>query len=301
MRRVPFFFPHLRSRRCFSGVAFFHAPRRRLCRVVVFHALEASMTKRAAIKRQTRETSREHGVLDSRQFMEDSKVRRLPTHAGWSPYPSNDDRDQAYLKTLKPKSDGQAELMTAIDHHNLVLALGPAGTGKTYLAVAKAVEALEAGKVGRIVLSRPAVEAGESIGFLPGDMEDKLAPYLRPLYDALSDRLSMKRVKALMAEGLIEIAPIGYMRGRTLNNAFIVVDEAQNCTYVQLKMLLTRLGWHSTMVVTGDPQQSDLLPGISGLLDVAQRLEPVPDIAVVRLAEQDIVRHPLVASMIGVL
>ena len=260
------------------------------------------MTKRAATKRQTRE----NGILDSRDFMEESKVRRLHAsngggRAGWSPYPSNDDRDQGYLKTLKPKSDGQAELMEAMDHHNLIMALGPAGTGKTYLAVAKAVEALEAGKVGRIVLSRPAVEAGESIGFLPGDMEDKLAPYLRPLYDALSDRLSMKRVKALMAEGLIEIAPIGYMRGRTLNNAFIVVDEAQNCTYVQLKMLLTRLGWHSTMVVTGDPQQSDLLPGISGLADISARLEAVNDIAVVRLAEQDIVRHPLVASMIGVL
>ncbi len=259
------------------------------------------MTKRAAIKRQTRETSREHCVLDSRQFMEDSKVRRLPTHAGWSPYPSNDDRDQAYLKTLKPKSDGQAELMTAIDHHNLVLALGPAGTGKTYLAVAKAVEALEAGKVGRIVLSRPAVEAGESIGFLPGDMEDKLAPYLRPLYDALSDRLSMKRVRALMAEGLIEIAPVGYMRGRTLNNAFVVIDEAQNCTYVQLKMLLTRLGWHSTMVVTGDPNQSDLLPELSGLANVSARLEAVGNISVVRLADTDIVRHPLVAEMLGVL
>ncbi|WP_343794843.1 PhoH family protein [Brevundimonas kwangchunensis] len=264
--------------------------------------MEASMTKRSALKRQTREASREFGVLDSSQFIQDAKVRRLPANTGgWSPYPSNDERDQAYLKTLKPKSDGQAELMTMIDHHNLVLALGPAGTGKTYLAVAKAVEALEAGKVGRIVLSRPAVEAGESIGFLPGDMEDKLAPYLRPLYDALSDRLSMKRVKALMAEGLIEIAPIGYMRGRTLNNAFIVVDEAQNCTYVQLKMLLTRLGWHSTMVVTGDPQQSDLLPGISGLADIAERLTAVPDIGVVKLAERDIVRHPLVASMIGVL
>jgi phosphate starvation-inducible PhoH-like protein len=261
------------------------------------------MTKRAAMKRQ----AREHGILDSREFMEESKVRRLHAHdtrqdrGGWSPHPSNDDREQGYLKTLKPKSDGQAELMEAIDDHNLVMALGPAGTGKTYLAVAKAVEALEAGKVGRIVLSRPAVEAGESIGFLPGDMEDKLAPYLRPLYDALSDRLSMKRVKALMAEGLIEIAPIGYMRGRTLNNAFIVVDEAQNCTYVQLKMLLTRLGWHSTMVVTGDPQQSDLLPGVSGLADISARLEAVDDIAVVRLAERDIVRHPLVASMIGVL
>lgn len=254
------------------------------------------MTKRSALKRQARE-----GVLDSREFSQDAKVRRLPSHTGWSPLPSNDDRDQAYLKTLKPKSEGQAALLNAIDTSSLCLALGPAGTGKTYLAVAKAVEALEAGRVGRIVLSRPAVEAGESIGFLPGAMEDKLAPYLRPLYDALSDRLSMKRVGALMAEGLIEIAPIGYMRGRTLNNAFVVVDEAQNCTYTQLKMLLTRLGWHSTMVVTGDPHQSDLLPGVSGLADIAERLEAVPEIAVVRLAERDIVRHPLVASMIGVL
>jgi phosphate starvation-inducible PhoH-like protein len=258
------------------------------------------MTKRAALKRQAREA----GAFDGPDYgAHDAKVRRLPVSQGrgWSPHPSNDDRDQGYLKTLKPKSEGQAALLKAVDAYNLTLALGPAGTGKTYLAVAKAVEALEAGKVGRIVLSRPAVEAGESIGFLPGAMEDKLAPYLRPLYDALSDRLSMKRVGALMAEGLIEIAPIGYMRGRTLNNAFVVVDEAQNCTYTQLKMLLTRLGWHSTMVVTGDPHQSDLLPGVSGLADIAAKLEAVPEIAVVRLAEQDIVRHPLVASMIGVL
>ena len=248
------------------------------------------MTKRAS-KRQTRES------------FEDGKVRRLPVdRGGWSPLGANDEgRDQGYLKTIKPKSEGQARLLDAIDQRSLVMALGPAGTGKTYLAIVKAVDALEAGKVGRIVLSRPAVEAGESIGFLPGDMEDKLAPYLRPLYDALTDRLSMKRVKALMAEGLIEIAPVGYMRGRTLNNAFVVIDEAQNCTYVQLKMLLTRLGWHSTMVVTGDPHQSDLLPGVSGLSDVAERLEQLDDITVVRLAEQDIVRHPLVASMIGVL
>ncbi|GAA0399465.1 PhoH family protein [Brevundimonas terrae] len=254
------------------------------------------MSKRSAMKHQHRE-----GILDTREFTQESRRRQLPNHSAWSPYPSNDQRDQSYLKTLKPKSDGQAELMAAIDHYNLVMALGPAGTGKTYLAIAKAVEALEAGKIGRIVLSRPAVEAGESIGYLPGDMEDKLAPYLRPLYDALSDRLSMKQVKALMAEGLIEIAPIGYMRGRTLNNAFVVVDEAQNCTYVQLKMLLTRLGWHSTMVVTGDPQQSDLLPGVSGLADISERLEALDNVSVVRLADRDIVRHPLVAEMIGVL
>src|SRR3569623_1469562 len=245
----------------------------------------------------------------------DDKVRRRPVdRGGWTPHGHGahgnqggfggihgDNRDLSYVKTIKAKSDGQAELIEAIDAKNLVVALGPAGTGKTYLAIAKAVEALEAGKVGRIVLSRPAVAAGESIGFLPGDMEDKLAPYLRPLYDALTDRLSMKRVKALMAEGLIEIAPVGYMRGRTLNNAFVVIDEAQNCTYVQLKMLLTRLGWHSTMVVTGDPNQSDLLPELSGLASVAEKFEALSNVSVVRLADRDIVRHPLVADMLGVL
>jgi len=262
------------------------------------------MTKRA-LKRMVRE-----GEVDFSQFGDEAKVRRLPVERGWSPMREprssadahrGDEREQGYLKTIKPKSPGQERLLEAMDAKSLVLALGPAGTGKTYLAIAKAVEALEAGKVGRIVLSRPAVEAGESIGFLPGEMEDKLAPYLRPLYDALSDRLSMKRVKALMAEGLIEIAPVGFMRGRTLNNAFVVIDEAQNCTYVQLKMLLTRLGWSSTMVVTGDPHQSDLLPGISGLAEVAARLEALPTVAVVKLRDVDIVRHPLVAEMLGVL
>ena len=255
------------------------------------------MTKRA-LKRQLRE-----GALDLSEFEGDPRIRRLPVERAWSPLPRrvDDERDQAFVKTVRPMSEGQKAMMEAVNTHNLVLALGPAGTGKTYLAIAKAVEALEAGKVGRIVLSRPAVEAGESIGFLPGEMEDKLAPYLRPLYDALSDRLSMKRVRAMMAEGIIEIAPVGFMRGRTLNNAFVVIDEAQNCTYVQLKMLLTRLGWHSTMVVTGDPAQSDLLPELSGLAPVAERLQAVGNIAVVRLADRDIVRHPLVAEMLGVL
>jgi phosphate starvation-inducible PhoH-like protein len=253
------------------------------------------MTKRA-LKRMVRE-----GVFDERQFDDDAKVRRLPTARSWTPTPHNDDREQGYLKTIKAKSPGQERLLAAMEAKSLVLALGPAGTGKTYLAIAKAVEALEAGRVARIVLSRPAVEAGESIGFLPGEMEDKLAPYLRPLYDALSDRMSMKRIRSLLAEGAIEIAPVGFMRGRTLNNAFVVIDEAQNCTYVQLKMLLTRLGWSSTMVVTGDPGQSDLLPELSGLALVAQRLEALANIAVVRLLDGDIVRHPLVGDMLSVL
>ena len=223
---------------------------------------------------------------------------------GWHPVaPEAEDehRDQSYVRKVRPQSDNQRALMQAIDTHNLCVALGPAGTGKTYLAVTAAVEALEAGNVDRIVLSRPAVEAGESLGFLPGDMHEKLAPYLRPLYDALNDRIGGKRVRQYLADGTIEIAPIAYMRGRTLNNAFVVIDEAQNCTYGQIKMLLTRLGWHSTMVLTGDPDQSDLLNGLSGLSDIANRLEAVPGIAVVRLTEQDIVRHPLVAEMLMVL
>jgi phosphate starvation-inducible PhoH-like protein len=215
--------------------------------------------------------------------------------------PADSEREQSYRRRVRPQSDGQHRLMAAIERHNLTLALGPAGTGKTYLAVSAAVSALEAGEVGRIVLTRPAVEAGESLGYLPGDINDKLAPYLRPLNDALNERLGGKRLKQLMTEGAIEIAPIAYMRGRTLNNAFIVIDEAQNCTYGQIKMLLTRLGWHSTMVVTGDPDQSDLLEGLSGLAEIARRLDTIPDIAVVRLGDCDIVRHPLVADMLTVL
>jgi len=211
------------------------------------------------------------------------------------------EREQSYRRKVRPQSDGQQRLMAAIARYNLTMALGPAGTGKTYLAVSAAVSALEAGGVGRIVLTRPAVEAGESLGYLPGDINDKLAPYLRPLNDALNERLGGRRVKQLMTEGAIEIAPIAYMRGRTLNNAFIVIDEAQNCTYGQIKMLLTRLGWHSTMVVTGDPDQSDLLDGLSGLAEIARRLDPIPDIAVVWLGDGDIVRHPLVADMLTVL
>jgi phosphate starvation-inducible PhoH-like protein len=227
-------------------------------------------------------------------------------HAGtverWVPIAGPDaDREQGYRRKLRPQGDGQRRLMAAIERYHLTIALGPAGTGKTYLAVNAAVAALEAGEVGRIVLTRPAVEAGERLGYLPGDIGDKLAPYLRPLSDALNERLGARRVKQLMTEGAIEIAPIAYMRGRTLNNAFIVIDEAQNCTYGQIKMMLTRLGWHSTMVVTGDPDQSDLLDGLSGLAQIARRLDLVSQVAVIRLGEGDIVRHPLVADLLTVL
>ncbi|QGZ94750.1 PhoH family protein [Terricaulis silvestris] len=252
-----------------------------------------------------RTTKRRHaqGVLNVQEFQRDDRRQRNLQVLDGGYKPANDAaaRDTSFVKTVRAKSKGQTALMEAIDTHALCLALGPAGTGKTYLAIAKAVEALEGGKVGRIVLSRPAVEAGETLGFLPGAMEDKLAPYLRPLYDALQERLSPKRLKALMAEGLIEIAPVGFMRGRTLNNAFVVIDEAQNCTYGQIKMLLTRLGWNSTMVVTGDPAQTDLLPDLSGLASVADKLENIGNIAVCRLTDSDIVRHPLVAAMLGVL
>jgi phosphate starvation-inducible PhoH-like protein len=238
----------------------------------------------------------------TRDYQESENVHPFPSRGGWNPRGGDDDqRDRKYVKNIRAMSPTQQLLLDAIEARSVVLALGPAGTGKTYLAIAKAVEALEAGRCGRIVLSRPAVEAGESLGFLPGDLQEKLAPYLRPLYDCLTERLGTKRLKALVADGIIEIAPVAYMRGRTLSDCYVVIDEAQNCTYTQLKMLLTRLGWRSTMVLTGDPDQTDLLKGMSGLGDIADRLEQVPDIAVVRLGESDIVRHPLVAGMLTVL
>ena len=246
-------------------------------------------------KRSQRQKSRDN--LSNNQ-----NVHPLFPNRPWSPHDHDqENRDRRYVKNVRAMSPAQQQLMDAIDAQSVVLALGPAGTGKTYLAIAKAVEALEAGKVQRIVLSRPAVEAGESLGYLPGDLSEKLAPYLRPLYDALTERLGTKRLKALLADGAIEIAPVAYMRGRTLGECFVVIDEAQNCTYGQIKMLLTRLGWRSTMVMTGDPDQTDLLPGLSGLSEIARRLEPIAEVPVVRLSEGDIVRHPLVASMLTVL
>lgn len=246
-------------------------------------------------RRSARRKERDHSHSDSATV-----YSLFPSRCGYEPTDAQA-RDRKYVKNVRAMSPMQQQLMEAIDAHSVVAALGPAGTGKTYLAIAKAVESLEQNRVGRIVLTRPAVEAGESLGFLPGDLQEKLAPYLRPLYDALTERLGTKRLKMLLAEGSIEIAPVAYMRGRTLNDCFVVIDEAQNCTYGQLKMLLTRLGWRSTMVLTGDPDQTDLLRGLSGFGEIAERLERVAEIAVVRLGETDIVRHPLVASMLTVL
>ena len=202
-------------------------------------------------------------------------------------------------KTIVPRSKTQAVYMEALGRDDLIFALGPAGTGKTYLAVAQAVQQLIGGSVDRLILSRPAVEAGERLGFLPGDMKEKVDPYLRPLYDALYDMLPAEQVERRITSGEIEIAPIAFMRGRTLADAFIILDEAQNTTPAQMKMFLTRFGMRSRMVVCGDPLQVDLPnPGMSGLADAVGRLEGVQKIATVRFTSADVVRHPLVGRIV---
>lgn len=202
-------------------------------------------------------------------------------------------------KTIRPKTVGQKEYVDAIDENTVVFGIGPAGTGKTYLAMAKAVVALQTRQVSRIVLTRPAVEAGESLGFLPGTLNDKIDPYLRPLYDALHDMLDPEAIPKLMAAGTIEVAPLAYMRGRTLNDAFIILDEAQNTTPEQMKMFLTRLGFGSKAVITGDVTQVDLPGGtVSGLKVVRNILTDIDGLAFARLSSADVVRHRLVGEII---
>jgi len=199
-----------------------------------------------------------------------------------------------------PRSPGQVSYMEALSNHEMVFGVGPAGTGKTYLAVAQAVAMLQAGKVDRIVLSRPAVEAGERLGFLPGDMKEKIDPYLRPLYDALHDMMPADQVIRRMTNGEIEVAPLAFMRGRTLAHCYAILDEAQNTTAMQMKMFLTRMGEGTRMVVTGDLSQVDLPNGVrSGLRDALDTLEGVQGISVVRFEQRDVVRHPLVARIVG--
>jgi phosphate starvation-inducible protein PhoH and related proteins len=200
---------------------------------------------------------------------------------------------------IRPRTNGQRAFVESIEHNTLTVGVGPAGTGKTFLAVAMAVRALKNRDVSRLVLSRPAVEAGEKLGFLPGDFREKLDPYMRPLFDALSELLEEGIVNRYMERGTLEIAPLAYMRGRTLSDAFVILDEAQNATSDQIKMFLTRLGSGSTMVVTGDATQVDLPSGDrSGLRDAANRLSGIEDVGVVELNESDIVRHPLVSRII---
>ena len=203
-------------------------------------------------------------------------------------------------KAIRPKTVGQSEYVQAIDDNTVVFGIGPAGSGKTYLAVAKAVQALQTKQVSRIILTRPAVEAGEKLGFLPGTLNDKIDPYLRPLYDALRDMLDPEMIPKLMEAGIIEVAPLAYMRGRTLNDAFVILDEAQNTTPAQMKMFLTRLGFGSKIVVTGDVSQVDLPHGqVSGLRIVRRILRNVEDIHFADLGSKDVVRHQLVGRIVN--
>ena len=202
-------------------------------------------------------------------------------------------------KTIRPKTLNQKRYVDAIDTNTIVFGIGPAGTGKTYLAMAKAVNALKTKQVNRIILTRPAVEAGERLGFLPGTLSEKIYPYLRPLYDALHDMMDQEAIPKLMAAGVIEVAPLAYMRGRTLNDAFIILDEAQNTTAEQMKMFLTRLGFGSKIVVTGDTTQVDLPGGArSGLRTAVETLDGIDDIHIAELTSADVVRHRLVAEIV---
>jgi phosphate starvation-inducible PhoH-like protein len=202
-------------------------------------------------------------------------------------------------RTIRPKTANQKRYVDAIEDHTITFGIGPAGTGKTYLAMAMAVAALQAKKVNKIVLTRPAVEAGESLGFLPGTLSEKIDPYLRPLFDALHDMIDIDSIPRLMQSGIIEVAPLAYMRGRTLNDAFVILDEAQNTTPEQMKMFLTRLGFGSKMVVTGDVTQVDLPNGQnSGLKIVRDILKDIDDIAFLELTAEDVVRHRLIGDIV---
>lgn len=223
---------------------------------------------------------------------------RMNTPNTQSP-PSPDASIVTKKATFLPRSPVQSAYMRALQRDNMIFGIGPAGTGKTFLAVAAGTAMLLEGKVDRMILSRPAVEAGERLGFLPGDLKEKVDPYLRPIYDALYTMLPLEMVDKLMENGTIEIAPLAFMRGRTLDNAFVILDEAQNATPMQMKMFMTRLGENSRMVITGDVSQIDLPKGeLSGLNDAVDKLKHIPDITFVHLTADDIVRHPLVTKIV---
>lgn len=209
----------------------------------------------------------------------------------------------SYSKNIKPKTAGQANLIEAFPDNDVIFAVGVAGTGKTYICVSRAIDDLKAGKVSKIILSRPAVEAGEKLGFLPGDAKEKIDPYMRPIYDILKERVAHAQLKEWLANDVIEIAPLAFMRGRTLKNAAIILDEAQNATFTQLKMFLSRMGFGSYVVVTGDPEQSDLPNGQSGLNEIVSKLEKknLSRVHITHLSSEDVVRHPVVKTILDVL
>jgi phosphate starvation-inducible PhoH-like protein len=238
------------------------------------------------------------GLVDASIAMASEPVLDGIISAEASPAPSIMIRTRK--KTIVPRTPAQAHYMRELTTNDMIFALGPAGTGKTYLAVAQAVSQLITGSVQRLILSRPAVEAGEKLGFLPGDMKEKVDPYLRPLYDALNDCLPAEQVERRISSGEIEIAPIAFMRGRTLADAFIILDEAQNTTPAQMKMFLTRFGERSRMVICGDPNQVDLPGGVeaSGMRDAVTRLEGIEGISMSRFTSADVVRHPIVGRIV---
>lgn len=252
----------------------------------MFQVLESSLKSGATVR--TREFSHALNVVANEgvSALKDLYAERIHT--------------STRKANVTPKTVGQKKYVEAIRNHDITFGLGPAGTGKTYLAVAMAVAALRDQKVSRIILTRPAVEAGEALGFLPGDLYEKIAPYLRPLHDALHDMLPVEDIQKYTERGVIEIAPLAYMRGRTLNHAFVILDEAQNSTAEQMFMFLTRLGHNSKAVVTGDPTQIDLPPHKnSGLLEAHRALKQIDGIAMVEFQKRDIVRHPLVQRIIA--
>lgn len=254
-----------------------------------------------AVARAARVLEHVQRCLRTEPFLDDARIRDAIDEARvYSPEPAEEGIDLLFGGTrVVPKGEGQRRYIETIQHYDITFCAGPAGTGKTYLAVAVALALLKQGKIKRLVLARPAVEAGEKLGYLPGDMQAKVNPYLRPLFDAMHDMLSFEQIKRFMQNDIIEVIPLAFMRGRTLNHALIILDEAQNATIPQMMMFLTRLGHDSKMIITGDDSQSDLNKAErSGLVDAFERLSGVEGIAFVRLDRADIVRHRLVQDVV---
>ena len=275
-------------------------------KVVVRHGTISLEGDEAQVEIGRKLLTRMRARFQSHQPCSADDVRVLLRDFGHSPAPSRDGAPRASmeiagpLRKLHARTPGQGRYLKAIRQHDLVMCIGPAGTGKTYLAVAAALEAMHQRQIKRLVLVRPAVEAGEKLGFLPGDLEAKVNPFLRPLLDALREMLDFHQVRSYLDDDIVEIAPLAYMRGRTLNESFIILDEGQNTTIPQMKMFLTRMGMGSKIVVTGDITQVDLPPGTrNGLSDAIDRLGSLPQVAAVRMDNSDIVRHPLVQAIVS--